>query len=425
MRARYRSVVALSLAALFRVGAQTPAPATARPADPGSELTISLLTMGHGKEVWELFGHNAIWIHDASTGRDVAYNWGVFDSTQPHFILHFLQGLMIYAMDGYGIDETLAQYRYLNRSVWAQELNLTPAQRAQIRTFIEWNRRPENVRYRYDYFRDNCSTRVRDILDRALGGQMQAAATKKLTGTTYRWHVLRLMQEDKPLVSGVDIGLGEPSDRELSAWEEMFLPSKLRDFVRTLRVPDGQGGTQPLVKNERVLFQATRPPEPERPPMLGIPFLVIGILIAGLILGVGARSLSGRRQARLASAVILGFWSLVAGVLGVLLTLLWAVTDHMFAHRNENLLLFNPLWLVLAVAIPIYFARGTGVRFTRALAWSVAGLAVLAAVLHAVTLSSQSNWAVIGLGLPPALACAWVVTRPAAHVRQRGSRVEG
>src|ERR1041385_4690635 len=145
--------------------------------------------------------------------------------------------------------------------------------------------------------------------------------------------------------------------------------------------------------------------------MLGIPFLVIGILIAGLILGAGARSLSGRRQARLASAVILGFWSLVAGVLGVILTLLWSVTDHMFAHRNENLLLFNPLWLVLAVLLPLYVTSGRGARATRPLVFVAAALAAVSVLLHVTTLSAQWNGPLIALALPPAAALAWVVSR--------------
>ncbi len=332
---------------------------------------------------------------------------------------------MIYGMDGYGIDETLEQYRYLNRSVWAQELNLTPAQRAEIKAFIDWNRRPENVNYRYDYFRDNCSTRVRDILDRALGGQLRAAATKKMTGTSYRWHTLRLTQGDKPLVTGIEIGLARPADRDISAWEEMFLPRKLHDFLRTMQVSDGQGGLQPLVKSERVLFQASRPPEPSAPPRLGVPLFVLGLAIAGLIAWTGARAaMTGRRHARLAAAIVIGLWSLVAAFLGVILTLLWTVTDHVFAHQNENLLLFNPLWLALAVLVPIYLARGVAARATRAAALSAAVLAVLAVLLHLTMLSAQGNWPVIGLALPPALAFAWVATRRAAFVRARSSATD-
>jgi hypothetical protein len=383
-----------------------------RPAPgPGSELTVSLLTMEHGANVWELFGHNAILIEDASTGTNVSYNWGVFSFKQSNFILRFLKGEMLYSMDGYSLEQTIQQYQYLNRTLSMQVLDLTPAQKQWIKEFIAWNARPENINYRYDYYRDNCSTRVRDILDRALGGQLRAAATAAMTGTSYRWHTLRLMQGDAPLVTGVDIGLGEPADREISAWEEMFLPVKLRDFARTLQVSDGHGGTRPLVKSERVLFQATRAPAATQPPTLWPPLLVAGLAIAALFVWLASRARADRRGPRIAAATVVAIWCAAAGILGLMLTLLWTATDHVFAHRNENLLLFNPLWLVLAVVAPLSFARGRASRTMRVVAMTAAALAALAFVLHVTTLSSQRNWAAIGLGLPPAIALAWTTWR--------------
>jgi len=324
---------------------------------------------------------------------------------------------MLYMMAGYGLDETLAQYRYLNRTVVAQELNLTPAQRLAIRDMIDVNARPENVHYRYDYFRDNCSTRVRDVLDRALNGQLRAVAQPKMTGTTYRSHALRLMQGDKPLASGVDLALGRPTDRELSTWEAMFLPEQVRLFVHDLQVSDGKGGTIPLVKNERVLFQAQRGPEPTTQPHIGWWLCPIGVIVAAILALAGARAVDGRRQARLTAAVVLGLWSLVAGLLGTILLVLWVATDHAAAYYNENLLLFNPLWLVLAVTMPLYYARGVGSRLNRATALTILGLAVVALLMHLVRLSAQDNFAIIALGLPTALAVAWVATRRAAHIR--------
>jgi len=110
----------------------------------------------------------------------------------------------------------------------------------------------------------------------------------------------------------------------------------------------------------------------------------------------------------------MSIWCAVAGVLGLLLTLLWAVTDHVFAHRNENLLLFNPLWLVLAVSIAITMWSGRAAAFTRWLATGLAGLTVLALLAHLVPLSSQVNLAIIGLALPPALAIAWTALQQRA-----------
>src|SRR3982751_3430974 len=174
-----------------------PGPRVAAPAEPGSELTITLLTMGVGEQVWEQFGHNALWFHvdrPVSIGGavDVVYNWGIFDSSQPHFIPHFLQGRMLYSMGGYPYEQTLIEYKERDRAVWAQELDLTNAQKVALRDFVIWNSRPENANYRYDYYLDNCSTRVRDAIDRVLGGQIKAQLDPKLTATTFRWHTRRL-----------------------------------------------------------------------------------------------------------------------------------------------------------------------------------------------------------------------------------------
>lgn len=401
-------VLSTTLDAQPAVPQQTPVPAqTIAQVDPlrqeGKNVTIHLMTMGHGTRVWELFGHNALWIHDNVTQRDTVFNWGMFSFSQEHFILRFLMGDMWYAMGGDPLEAIPAHYRYLNRSVYAQELDLTAAEKDSVLAQVRWYAQPENVNYRYDYFLDNCSTRVRDILDRALHGQLHAQAGG-LTGTTYRWHALRLMQDDKLLALGVDIGLGRPADRELTKWGAMFLPRQLHDFVATLQVRDSAGGTRKLVKSDQVLFEATRAPEHDGPPRM-LPWLLgAGVIIGGLFAWLGAR-------APRAAAVGFGVWSIVAGVLGLVLSFLWGVTDHVAAHQNENLLLFNPLWLFLAVPLMRLFWSGRESVWARRLSMTVAALTVVALLAHVVRLSAQNNLALIGLALPPALAIAWAVLR--------------
>lgn len=401
-----RAGIALILATSLR--GQTPRQPAAPPPlvsrdpthAPGRDLVVSLLTMGNGTEVWENFGHSAIWIRDTVTGRDTVFNWGVFNMRAPHFIPHFLQGLMLYAMGGDRMADVLYAYRYFNRTVTSQELALTPAQKDSLVAIINVNARPENVYYRYDYFVDNCATRPRDILDRVLGGQLRVGADS-LSGTSYRWHALRLMQGDKPLVLGVDIGLGEPSDRPITNWQEMFLPQKLHDWVATRQVRDSAGSLHPLVTHEQILFQANRPAEFQAPPRfvwLWPAGAVIALLFAWL--GLAARRPGGLR---VAAATVFTVWAAAAGILGLLLTALWTVTDHRFAHQNENLLLFNPLWVVLAVTLPMSVLRGRAERLTNQLLIAICALSTLALAAHVVGLSRQSNLAVIGLGLLPAL----------------------
>jgi cytochrome bd-type quinol oxidase subunit 2 len=205
--------------------------------------------------------------------------------------------------------------------------------------------------------------------------------------------------------------LGEPSDRKITMWQEMFLPRRLHDVVGSLQIRDSTGAMRPLVRGERVLFKATRPPEAESPPNLAPWLTLIGFVLAAIFAWLGIRAASGSRGARVAAAIAMSVWCVVAGLLGVLLTLLWTVTDHVFAHRNENLLLFNPLWLVLAVLIAITMWSGRAAHSTRVLALGLAGLSAVGLLAHLVTVSSQVNLAVIGLALPPALAIAWAAAK--------------
>ena len=424
----FRSVIAFLLTSSFVANAQVRPPSAERPPsapisaprEPGSELTITLLTMGVGEEVWEQFGHNALWFHVDRPGSmggpvDVVYNWGIFDSRQPYFIPHFLQGRMLYSMGGYPYEQTLIDYRARDRAVWAQELDLTNSQKVALRDFVLWNSRPENANYRYDYYRDNCSTRVRDALDRVLGGVIRATFSGRKTEYTYRSETLRLTQSQALLASGIDVGLGRPADRQLTAFEEMFLPMRLRDYIRELRVDDGKGGTRPLVKSERMLLPTLTHQEPAAPPHWMPTFVTLGLVIAVLFAVVGWRAARGHASARFTAGTLFAIWSFGAGFLGILLTLLWTITDHTFAHRNENLLVFNPLWLVLAVLAPMTAVKGRLSRVTRWLTFTLVALATIAFLLHVTGMSRESNGEVLAFALPPMLALAWAVHRGTAR----------
>lgn len=409
-------VMALTAAGL---GAQTRAPVDVPPQSksnvvrdalhaPGNDVKVYLLTMGNGPHVWEMFGHSSIWIRDTVTMRDTVINWGVFDRDQPNFIPHFLEGLMLYSVGGNRMADVLYSYRYWDRSVTSQELDLSATQKDSLLAIMRANFLPENVNYRYDYFVDNCATRPRDILDRVLGGQLRVGADS-LTNTSYRFHALRLMQGNLPLALGVDLGLGRPSDRPITKWQEMFLPRKLHDWVATRRIRDSTGALKPLVLSDRVLFQSSRPVEAEVPPSFGWLWLAGGIVAAAfLALGVAAYRSHG---ARVTAAVLMTIWSALMGILGVLVTALWAFTDHRFAHANENILLYNPLWLIVAVTLPMTLMSGRARTLTTRLLTLFAALGAVALLIHGVGLSRQNNLPIIGLALVPTVALAMVARR--------------
>jgi hypothetical protein len=396
---------------------------TALPPEPGSELTVYLMTMGPGKHVWERFGHNAIWIHDPVHGTDQAYNYGLFDFGQQNFLLRFVQGRMWYWMQGFPAQSYVDSYRRANRSVWVQELEITPAARLELQRFLEWNERPENRFYHYDYYRDNCSTRVRDALDRAVGGRIRQRTSGTPSGTTFRFHTLRLTANDPPIYTGLLLALGHPVDRPITQWEEMFLPLALREHLRKITVVRPDGSDAPLVRSERTLFQSTEPDPPSTPPFWVPAYLLLGLAIGGSIFGLSILA-PGSTWARTGFLVLSWGWTLLAGIGGIVVAGLWAVTDHAAAYNNENVLQIDLLTLPLLWLLPrVTFGSERAARRARMVAGVVAGLSLAGLLLKVLPQFYQVNGAAIALALPAhagVAAAVWRLSR-AQEMRVRRS----
>lgn len=389
--------------------------ANAQQAEPGSELQVYLMTMGQGDLVWERFGHNALGIRDASTGTDIVYNWGTFSFEQEGFLPRFLRGEMLYWMAPYDAVQTVMAYEQMNRSVTVQELNLTPAQRLEIKRFVEWNQRDENKFYRYDYYLDNCSTRVRDVIDRATGGAVRQVAESQMTKMTFRDHSLRLMDGMFWSRTGIDLGLGHPTDRRISSWEAMFIPMEVQRRLRDIVVTDGSGADLPLVSSEKVLFTSSRPPERmEASSQVGV-FLLAGLAFAAVIVALGYKI-----HGRLLSTGLVMLWSLVAGVVGLLLFLLWTVTQHSAAHANQNLFFVNPLWLGVALLAPLApLARRTRDALLLMVRICV-GLTVVGAVV-ALTPWGQPSGAIAAFAIPVNIGAYLLVLRVVYLAQQKAA----
>src|SRR6202049_1848050 len=421
-------ITALSLASLWALSlhAQTkqaappppPQPVAAAPTiEPGSNLTVYLLTFGWGDIAWERFGHNAIWIKDRANGTDMTYNWGMFDFNQPRFIWRFVTGDTRYWMEPIDYASMVAYYKQNNRSILAQELNLTPAQRLKLQQFVQWNALPQNKFYRYDYYRDNCSTRLRDAIDHALSGQLQTSTVSRMTPSTYRWHTQRLMTGDIPLYTGVTLALGHPADRPLSMWEEMFLPVRMANDLRTVKIADSLGTQIPLIRSETAIFTAGRPPEPAAPPYYLPLFVAVGIIFAALLVVLVRSAEAGNRFAMFAATALATLWSLIAGVAGLALVFAWFFTSHYFMGRNENLMHFDPLSIALVVLIPLSIYGRRGVSRAIKFAGFIALLCLFGFVAQGIPFFDQRNGEIIALGLPINLAVWWTVFRLTAYRR--------
>jgi hypothetical protein len=388
-------------------------PATAR-AEPGDELTISVLTFGPGDHPFFKFGHNAILIHDAALRRDWVYNFGTFGFDSPWLILDFLKGKLRYWLSVQSLRGTINGYKRENRTIDAQELNLTPAQRRQMADALAENELPANRYYKYDYYGDNCSTRVRDAVDRITGGRVKAASTGPAT-MTFRQHTLRLTADDIPISLGLNIAMGDYIDKPVTVWEEMFLPSRLQETLRTVKVA-GPDGEVPLVKTEKRILEADRGPLRTAPPNWTAQMFLVGAALGG---GLALLGKQGRksRGARVGLGVALSALGFVLGLLGLIFLMFWTVTDHAVAYRNENLLQCAP-WAILLVGYGVGVARGKSPATRRAfkLVAAAAAASVLGLVCKVLPWFDQQNVQIIALTLP-----LWLGALGALHLLTKGT----
>ena len=409
---KYRHV--LGVAALAALTATLLAAPRLR-AEPGDDLTIYALTFGPGDHPFFKFGHNAIWVQPKNV-QGLVYNFGTFAFDSPALIPKFLRGKFMYWLSVAGADDTMEAYASANRSILAQELDLTPAQRWSLWQALRVNARPENREYLYDYFYDNCSTRVRDAIDRVVNGRVHAAGLAPVP-MTFRDDALRMTADLWPEAVGIDLAIGRPADIPLDGWAESFLPERLAELLRVVKV-SGATGEKSLVKSERVIHEAVRPSAPVRPPNRVPYFLVLGLAVGALLFGLGR--IGQRSVARVLLGCASSLIGLVFGFIGLALTCLWAFTNHRIAYTNANILQFAPWAAALAVhGIAVALGRATAVKRAKALAFSCAALSLLGLLCKILPGVSQNNWPFVVLALP-IWAGLWAGLRalPGSHDRR-------
>lgn len=365
-------------------------------AEPPGETEVWLLSYGPGEIYWQRFGHNAIWIRDTGLGLDHTFNFGFFDFEQENFFLRFLQGRMLYFSAAQPAREEFAAYINDNRSIRAQKLDMSADQKLSLLEYLLAEIRPENRDYLYDYYNNNCSTRVRDALDLALDGALLAEFDDVEAQQTWRDHTRRLTWRDFWLYLGLETGLGAAVDQEISRWDEMFLPEKLAQGLSEVEISSA-GLQLPLVLEDVMLNESTVQPPPAVPHswwpryLLASLALILGSWLLGRIMPAGLPLFLARG------------WLILSGLVGLVLLFFWFGTDHVVARPNLNVQLLNPLWLVLA------FWKGRE-KLTLLI---VAGMSVLA-LLWPFLPPHQYNLDVLAAIIPLNLAAALTLYRLAA-----------
>lgn len=299
-----------------------------------SRLRISIITCEPGSELYSLFGHSAIRVVDSNFVADVIYNYGTFDFGDPNFYQKFVQGKLKYYLSIERSDDFISDYTVDNRTVTEQVLILTAIEKRSIRDALAENIKEENRFYLYDFFLDNCTTRLRDLVKRKRQPEINLPAVMP-TNYTFRNAIHQYLDSGKMYWSklGIDILLGAPTDAVMTVDQQKFLPENLMYSL-------DKNTTGKIVEEINVLYKANE--------ILGDSFTITPLMCSLLYLLIG---------------ILLTYWSLkrknvsfalrffdlllflILGLLGCLLVFMWIGTDHTMTKLNYNLLWAIPTHL--------------------------------------------------------------------------------
>lgn len=325
---------------------------------------FSLMTVAPGEFLYSTFGHSAIRVLDPANRLDRCYNYGTFDFEQPNFILKFCRGKLLYFLD-------IEPYRGFERgnlrdqrAMQEQILNLSQAQKQRLFDILEENALEENRYYKYDFFYDNCATRIRDIVEKTFPQPIAWDSSSLAIGTTMRQLLNPYMASQPWTHFGMNLGLGYAADRRALAEDFMFLPDYVHDMFATARIND----STLLVNAERHIPEYSFPKTEFKPGFFGRPFWVMCLVAL-----IGLASMLHRRAERIFDTI---FW-FVLGVAGLLLALLWFATDHTATKPNFNVLWALPTHLLVfwrshrAGWVRYYFAAAGGLALLALVFWKI------------------------------------------------------
>ncbi|MDE6400175.1 MAG: DUF4105 domain-containing protein, partial [Muribaculaceae bacterium] len=208
-------------------------------------LTVSLITCFPGPQIFELYGHEAIRVR--GLGRDSVWNYGIFDFREPNFIYRFVKGETNYIGAGYPFAWFLPEYQERGSRVVEQDLNLSQPEAQRLLSLLQTSILPENRRYRYNYVKNNCATRIYQMIDSVVTSQV--IYPDSVVFGTFR-NEMRAYNRNYPWYQfGIDLALGSGIDYPLNAREEMFVPVEMMRMADGARLADGR----PLVRTTRII----------------------------------------------------------------------------------------------------------------------------------------------------------------------------
>lgn len=320
--------------------------ADAQEAVTADSIQVSLITYYPGSEVYELYGHTALRVR--CNGYDALFNYGVFDFRAPNFTYRFVKGETDYMVCGYS-----AKYLsdgYANRKIVEQVLNLTQEEAQKVKTALEVNVLPENRVYRYNYVLDNCATRPRDIIEKALGNSLRYPDMPE--ELTFRQEMREYNKNYAWQQFGIDLALGSGIDYTITYRQQMFVPMVLMDAF-SKAVVTRNGVQTPLVGSSATLNPgsdkgAVLPPTPWL--LTPLSFSII-LLLSAIVVSIW--DLRRKKSCRILDFILF----IIYGLGGCLIFFLILFSTHEATSPNFNALWLHPFYLLPAILMWIKSCR--------------------------------------------------------------------
>jgi len=303
-------------------------------AQDSSRLRISLLTCTPGEELYSTFGHSALRVIDSNSVSDMVFNYGTFNFEEKGFYVKFIRGKLLYCLSWSSFEDFKADYQFENRGITEQVLNFTGEEKLKIMAAIRENAREENRYYKYDFFLDNCTTRLRDLIEKNKTPRPQLPAVMP-QNFRFRQAIHQYLDQNKKDWSklGIDILLGAPCDAVMTTAQQEFLPDNLMIALDSTK-------NISMVQSSQNLYQLN-------PQRITTSWFTPLICFSALLLIFILISLAGER-ARVLINLLDGLLFFFTGALGILLLFMWFGTDHSMTKTNYNLLWAFPTHIIIA-----------------------------------------------------------------------------
>ncbi len=308
------------------------------------KATVEILTVAPGANVPDVWGHTAIMVYDPRLERKIVFDYGMF-YFGIDFGWNYIMGVPTYWLGVRTLEDTLAYFSSERRPILSQKLSLTPAQKMKFLDTLYFNARPDKRNYHYHHFHDNCTTRVRDLLDVTLEGALRRETESENTGVTFRSRSMEMVNDPFSWI-GMNLMLNISADKKMNGWENMFLPD---EFMRRMERSPLSKGDQPVIGPVTELLKVENPVAAEAGHGSFIyfaVFLVIYILLFHLY-----PVYRDGKAARILDRTGIALWVGFAGSLGLFISVFWAISPREGFSWNWNLLALNPFLIFLPLML--------------------------------------------------------------------------